>query len=43
MADGVLTSAHGIYTGPTELKDVPLRIWPLMRFFKELSSGRILC
>jgi predicted AAA+ superfamily ATPase len=42
MADGVLTSAHGIYTGPAELKDGPLRVWPLMRFFKELASGNIL-
>ena len=42
LADGVLTSGHGVYTGPTELKDGPLRVWPLMRFFKELASGSIL-
>jgi predicted AAA+ superfamily ATPase len=42
IADGVLTRGHGVYTGPVELKDGPLRIWPLPRFLKELTEGRIL-
>ena len=42
MADRILTNAHGVYTGTTELKDGPVRIWPLHRFFRELSGGNIL-
>lgn len=42
IADGVLTGGHGVYTGSVELKDGPLRIWPLQRFLKELTDGRVL-
>jgi hypothetical protein len=42
LADGALTAAHGVYTGATELKDGSLRVWPLQRFFRELTDGRIL-
>lgn len=42
IAEDVLTSGHGIYTGGAELKDGPLRIWPLKRFLKELTDGGIL-
>ena len=39
---GVLTAAHGVYTGSAELKDGPLRIWPIMGFLRELTAGSIL-
>ena len=42
MADRILTNAHGVYTGTTELKDGPVRIWPLHRFLRELAGGNIL-
>ena len=42
IADGVLTGGHGVYTGSAALKDGPLRIWPLQRFLKELTDGRVL-
>ena len=42
IADGVLAAGHGVYTGSAELKDGPLRIWPLQRFLKELTDGRVL-
>ncbi len=42
MADGSLQAGYGIYTGETELKDGPLRIFPLKTFFKELAAGNIL-
>ena len=42
LDEGVLTAAHGIYTGTKELKDGALRIWPLQSFFRELTDGRIL-
>jgi hypothetical protein len=42
IAEGVLTGGHGVYTGPVELKDGPLRIWPLQRFLEELTVGRVL-
>ena len=32
---GVLKAGHGVYTGSAELKDGPLHIWPIMRFFRE--------
>ena len=40
--DGTLAAGYGVYTGATELKDGSLRIWPLQRFFRELTDGRIL-
>ena len=42
IAADVLTSGHGIYTGADELKDGPLRVWPLKRFLKKLTDGGIL-
>jgi predicted AAA+ superfamily ATPase len=39
---GVMKAGHGVYTGPTELKDGPLHIWPIMRFLRELTTGNIL-
>jgi len=42
VGQGVLTAAHGVYTGSVELKDGALRIWPIMRFLRELAAGRIL-
>jgi len=32
----------GVYTGSAELKDGPLRIWPIMRFLRALTAGDIL-
>jgi len=42
MADGVVKSGHGVYTGSVTLKDGPLHVWPLDRFFTELTAGGIL-
>ena len=42
IAAGVLSSGHGVYTGSVELKDGPLRVWPLPRFLKELADGHVL-
>ncbi|MCC7519943.1 MAG: ATP-binding protein [Verrucomicrobiae bacterium] len=42
LADKILTSAHGVYTGPVELKDGPVRVWPLHRFLQQLATGTIL-
>ncbi len=41
IADGSLTGGHGVSAGTVELKDGPLRIWPLKRFLKELTDGNI--
>ncbi len=40
--EGTLTAGHGVYTGSAELKDGPLRVWPLERFFKQLTAGHVL-
>lgn len=42
VADGRLTSGHGVYTGSAELKDGPLRVWPVKPFLARLASGEIL-
>lgn len=42
ITDGLLTEGHGVYTGSAELKDGPLRIWPIQRFLEELTDGRVL-
>ena len=42
LADRVLTSAHGVYTGATELKDGSVCIWLPHRFCRELADGNIL-
>jgi len=41
LAAKILTSAHGVYTGTVELKDGPIRVWPLQRFLRELTAGNI--
>jgi len=43
ISAGVLTRGFGVYTGSVELKDGPLRIWPIHRFLKELNAGSVLC
>ncbi len=40
--EGRLTAAHGVYTGTSELKDGPLRIWPVRRFFERVAAGDII-
>ncbi len=42
IRDGLLTAGFGVYTGSIELKDGPIRIWPLKSFLKELTSGNVL-
>ena len=42
VADRVVQAGYGVYTGTAELKDGPLRVWPLLRFLKALSSGHVL-
>lgn len=42
LDQGVLKAGHGVYTGSMELKDGPLRIWPILRFIRALATGDIL-
>jgi predicted AAA+ superfamily ATPase len=42
LADRQLTSGHGVYAGSAELKDGPLRVWPVRRFLTRLAEGDIL-
>lgn len=42
IAQGSLQAGYGIYMGAAELKDGPLRVFPLKRFLKELASGHVL-
>ena len=42
LDERVLTAGHGVYTGTAELKDGPLRVWPVLGFLRELASGGIL-
>lgn len=42
IADRVLTAGHGVYTGSSELKDGPIRVWPLTSFLRELTAGSII-
>ena len=42
LADRVVHAGYGVYTGSAELKDGPLRVLPLLRFFKQLASGHVL-
>lgn len=39
---GLLTAGHGVYTGSVELRDGPLRVWPIMEFLRALTTGDIL-
>jgi predicted AAA+ superfamily ATPase len=42
IVQGTLQAGYGTYLGTTELKDGPLRIFPLRRFLKELASGQVI-
>jgi predicted AAA+ superfamily ATPase len=42
IVQGTLQAGYGTYLGAAELKDGPLRIFPLRRFLKELASGQVL-
>ena len=42
IADGIVKSGFGVYTGTVELKDGPLRVLPLKQFFKALGAGNVL-
>ncbi len=42
IADDIVKTGFGIYTGSAELKDGPLRVLPLKKFFKELANGNVL-
>ncbi len=42
VEQGVLTRAHGVYTGTAERKDGPVRVWPVLSFLRELAKGTIL-
>lgn len=42
IADRRLTRGHGVYGGTIELKDGPLRVWPIQRFLALLAAGEIL-
>ena len=42
VEQGMVTAAHGVYTGTVERKDGSLRIWPIKSFLRELATGTIL-
>jgi predicted AAA+ superfamily ATPase len=42
IAGGNLVAGYGVYAGAAELKDGPIRVLPLKRFFVELAEGRLL-
>ena len=42
IADGIVRTGFGVYTGTAELKDGPLRVLPLKAFLRELSKGNVL-
>lgn len=42
VADRVITSSFGVYTGSAELKDGPVRVLPLKTFFVQLTGGNVL-
>ena len=39
LDEGIVQTGFGVYTGTVELKDGPLRVLPLHRFFKMLAQG----
>lgn len=41
MAQNIVQAGHGVYTGDVELKDGPLRVWPVKRFMKLLATGDV--
>ena len=42
IAEGQLTAGHGVYTGTSELKAGPLRVWPVKSFLLRLAAGDVL-
>jgi hypothetical protein len=42
IADRIVPAGFGVYTGNAELKDGPLRVLPLRKFFMELAAGNVL-
>ncbi|MBM2828751.1 MAG: ATPase [Actinobacteria bacterium] len=42
ITGGNINAGFGVYAGAEELKDGPLRVFPLKRFFVELTEGRLL-
>ncbi|MBI3049644.1 MAG: ATP-binding protein [Acidobacteria bacterium] len=42
MAQKIIHAGHGVYTGNAELKDGPLRVWPVTKFMKLLAAGELL-
>lgn len=39
LAEGIVQTSFGVYTGTMELKDGPLRVLPMSRFLKVLAQG----
>ena len=39
VEEGIVQTGFGVYTGPVELKDGPLRVLPLPQFLKLLGKG----
>jgi predicted AAA+ superfamily ATPase len=42
VADRIVRTGIGVYTGTAELRDGPLRVLPLTTFLQEQTSGKIL-
>ena len=42
IADGIVKTGLGIYTGNAELKDGPVRVFPLKSSFQALATGDVL-
>jgi hypothetical protein len=42
LVSGMLTAAHGVYTGSAVLQNGPLRVWPLPAFLRALASDEVL-
>ncbi len=42
LADRVVQSGYGVYTGTAELKDGPIRVLPLHAFLRALVAGEVL-
>lgn len=40
--DGIVQAGFGVYAGPAELKDGPLRVLPLAAFLRNLTAGTVL-
>jgi len=41
VEQGVVQHAHGVYTGTSERKDGPVRVWPVLTFLRALAKGSI--